>query len=50
MKDADDREGAVRKLATDKAMSYAFPSKGSEKHSVTIRSDLLSLESYSKKS
>lgn len=47
--DADDREGAVRKLATDKAMSYAFPSKSPEKHSVTIRSDLLSLESYSKK-
>ncbi|MFP3421199.1 hypothetical protein R0K19_17455 [Bacillus sp. SIMBA_161] len=47
--DADDREGAVRKLATDKAMSYAFPSKAPKKHSVTIRSDLLSLESYSKK-
>ncbi|MGN2664645.1 hypothetical protein [Bacillus altitudinis] len=47
--DADDREGAVKKLATDKAMSYAFPSKAPKKHSVTIRSDLLSLESYSKK-
>ncbi|MED1528802.1 hypothetical protein [Bacillus pumilus] len=47
--DADDREGAVRKLATDKAMSYAFPSKAPKKHSVTIRGDLLSLESYSKK-
>ncbi|MFJ5670640.1 hypothetical protein ACIQAS_03135 [Bacillus safensis] len=47
--DADNREGAVRKLATDKAMSYAFPSKSPKKHSVTIRSDLLSLESYSKK-
>ncbi|WP_144526222.1 hypothetical protein [Bacillus pumilus] len=47
--DADDREGAVRKLATDKAMSYAFPSKAPKKHSVTIRSDLLSLDSYSKK-
>ncbi|WP_224925137.1 hypothetical protein [Bacillus pumilus] len=47
--DADDREGAVKKLATDKAMSYAFPSKAPKKHSVTIRSELLSLESYSKK-
>ncbi|WP_019744005.1 hypothetical protein [Bacillus altitudinis] len=47
--DADDREGAVRKLATDKAMSYAFPSKSPEKHSVTMQGDLLSLESYSKK-
>ncbi|UTX09451.1 hypothetical protein NMH04_02890 [Bacillus altitudinis] len=46
---ADDREGAVRKLATDKAMSYAFPSKSPEKHSVTMQGDLLSLESYSKK-
>ncbi|MGE6626840.1 hypothetical protein [Bacillus pumilus] len=47
--DADDREGAVRKLATDKAMSYAFPSKAPKKHSVTMQGDLLSLESYSKK-
>ncbi|MFP3421463.1 hypothetical protein R0K30_17760 [Bacillus sp. SIMBA_154] len=47
--DADDRENAVRKLATDKAMSYAFPSKSPEKHSVTMQGDLLSLESYSKK-
>ncbi|MEK3940544.1 hypothetical protein MKZ03_14985 [Bacillus sp. FSL R5-0431] len=47
--DADDREKAVRKLATDKAMSYAFPSKAPKKHSVTMRGDLLSLESYSKK-
>lgn len=47
--DADDREGAVRKLATDKAMSYAFPSKAPKKHSVTMRGDLLSLETYSKK-
>lgn len=47
--DADDREGAVRKLATDKAMSYAFPSKSPEKHNVTMQGDLLSLESYSKK-
>ncbi|WP_113386737.1 hypothetical protein [Bacillus pumilus] len=47
--DADDREGAVRKLATDKAMSYVFPSKSPEKHSVTMQGDLLSLESYSKK-
>lgn len=30
-------------------MSYAFPSKGPEKHSVTMQGDLLSLESYSKK-
>ncbi|MGQ8972661.1 hypothetical protein [Bacillus altitudinis] len=35
--DADDRESAVRKLATDKAMSYAFPSKAPKKHSVTMR-------------
>ncbi|KIL25092.1 hypothetical protein B4134_0508 [Bacillus safensis] len=47
--DADDREKAVRKLATDKAMSYAFPSKAPKKHSVTMQGDLLSLESYSKK-
>ncbi|MEC1183119.1 hypothetical protein [Bacillus altitudinis] len=47
--DADDREGAVRKLATDKAMSFAFPSKAPKKHSVTMQGDLLSLESYSKK-
>ncbi|AZV54795.1 hypothetical protein DKE43_17660 [Bacillus pumilus] len=47
--DADDREKAVRKLATDKAMSYAFPSKAPKKHSVTMKGDLLSLESYSKK-
>lgn len=47
--DADDRERAVRKVATDKAMNYAFPSKGPEKHSVTMQGDLLSLESYSKK-
>lgn len=47
--DADDRESAVRKLATDKAMSYAFPSKAPKKHSVTMQGDLLSLESYSKK-
>ncbi|AVM23325.1 hypothetical protein [Bacillus pumilus] len=47
--DADDREKAVRKLATDKAMSYAFPSKAPKKHSVTMQGDLISLESYSKK-
>ncbi|WP_342461957.1 hypothetical protein [Bacillus sp. FSL R5-0286] len=47
--DADGREKAVRKLATDKAMSYAFPSKAPKKHSVTMQGDLLSLESYSKK-
>ncbi|MGG4172713.1 hypothetical protein ABEW20_13100 [Bacillus safensis] len=47
--DADNRERAVRKVATDKAMSYAFPSKSPERHSVTMQGDLLSLESYSKK-
>lgn len=47
--DADDREKAVRKLATDKAMSYAFPSKSPKEHSVTMQGDLLSLETYSKK-
>ncbi|RHJ06985.1 hypothetical protein [Bacillus sonorensis] len=47
--DADKRFEDVKKLTTKKGLDYAFPSRTNEKHTVSVQSELLSLESYSRK-
>ncbi|KRT94559.1 hypothetical protein AB447_214360 [Bacillus glycinifermentans] len=47
--DVDKRFEDVKKLTTEKGLDYAFPSCTNEKHTVSIQSELLSLESYSRK-
>ncbi|MGG1021601.1 hypothetical protein CHCC14809_2733 [Bacillus licheniformis] len=46
--DADKRFDDVKKLTTKKGLDYAFPSRTNENHTVSVQSELLSLESYSK--
>ncbi|WP_394356307.1 hypothetical protein [Bacillus changyiensis] len=47
--DIDKRYEDIKKLTTNKGYDYAFPSRTDQKHTVSIKSELLSLESYSKK-
>ncbi|ATH94151.1 hypothetical protein ACH95_01690 [Bacillus glycinifermentans] len=47
--DVDKRFEDVKKLTTEKGLDYAFPSRTNERHTVSIQSELLSLESYSRK-
>lgn len=47
--DIDKRNEKVRKVTTEKGFDYAFPSRSNQKHIVSVKSELLSLESYSKK-
>ncbi|MDW7614297.1 hypothetical protein SC499_06045 [Peribacillus simplex] len=48
--DNDKRYEKVRKVTTVKGFDFAFPSRGEQKkHTVSVKSELLSLESYSKK-
>ncbi|MEC1900723.1 hypothetical protein [Bacillus atrophaeus] len=46
--DIDKRYETVKRHTTGKGLDYAFPSRSSEKHSVSVQSELRSLESYSK--
>jgi S-adenosylmethionine:tRNA-ribosyltransferase-isomerase (queuine synthetase) len=47
--DIDKRYEKVRKVTTEKGFDFAFPSRSDQKHTVSVKSELLSLESYSKK-
>lgn len=47
--DIDKRYEKVRKVTTEKGFDLAFPSRSDQKHIVSLKSELLSLESYSKK-
>ena len=47
--DVDKRYENVRKVTTHKGFDFAFPSRTNRKHAVTVKSELLSLESYSMK-
>ncbi|MFY0800497.1 hypothetical protein AB1K12_01755 [Peribacillus frigoritolerans] len=47
--DIDKRYEKVRKVTTENGFDFAFPSKSDQKHIVSVKSELLSLESYSKK-
>ncbi|MED2942852.1 hypothetical protein P4282_10265 [Bacillus swezeyi] len=47
--DVDKRLESVRRLTTKRGLDYSFPSRTDEKHIVSVQSELLSLESYSKK-
>ncbi|MEC1264179.1 hypothetical protein P9C50_05590 [Bacillus subtilis] len=46
--DIDMRYETVKKYTTGKGFDYAFPSRSNQKHTVSVQSELLSLESYSK--
>ncbi|WP_369888454.1 hypothetical protein [Bacillus halotolerans] len=46
--DIDKRYETVKKYTTEKGFDYAFPSRSDQKHTVSVQSELLSLESYSK--
>ncbi|MBA5715630.1 hypothetical protein DT035_12550 [Bacillus subtilis] len=46
--DIDKRYEKVKKHTTEKGFDYAFPSRSDQKHTVSVQSELLSLESYSK--
>ncbi|MED1937929.1 hypothetical protein P4V25_17860 [Bacillus subtilis] len=46
--DIDKRYETVKKYTTEKGFDYAFPSRSDQKHTVSVKSVLLSLESYSK--
>ncbi|KAF2421410.1 hypothetical protein ACMXZI_01800 [Bacillus subtilis] len=46
--DIDKRYETVKKHTTGKGFDYAFPSRSDQKHTVSVQSELLSLESYSK--
>ncbi|SSS88295.1 Uncharacterised protein [Acinetobacter baumannii] len=47
--DIDKRYEKVREVSTEKGFDFAFPSRSDQKHKVSVKSELLSLESYSKK-
>ncbi len=46
--DIDKRYEIVKKHTTGKGFDYTFPSRLDQKHTVSVQSELLSLESYSK--
>lgn len=47
--DIDKRYEKVREITTGKGFTFAFPSRSDQRHTVSVKSELLSLESYSKK-
>ncbi|QYF82844.1 hypothetical protein KY492_00535 [Brevibacterium sp. PAMC21349] len=47
--DINKRYEKVRKVTTEKGFDFAFPSRSDQKLTVSVKSELLSLESYSKK-
>lgn len=47
--DIDKLYEEVRKVTTERGFEFAFPSRSDQKHTVSLKSELLSLESYSKK-
>jgi len=47
--DIDKRYEKVRKITTEKGFDFAFPSRSDQKNTVSVKSELLLLESYSKK-
>ncbi|KIN47915.1 hypothetical protein [Bacillus subtilis] len=47
--DIDKRYEKVREVTTEKGFDFAFPSRSDQKHTVSVKSELLSLESYSNK-
>lgn len=47
--DIDKRYEKVRKVTNEKGFNFAFPSRSDQKYTVSVKSELLSLESYSKK-
>ncbi|SDN51082.1 hypothetical protein SAMN04488137_4712 [Fictibacillus solisalsi] len=46
--DIDKRYEKVQNLTTEKGFAFAFPSRSDQKHTVSVKSELLSLENYSK--
>ncbi|MDM5197036.1 hypothetical protein QUF79_03185 [Fictibacillus enclensis] len=45
----DKRYEKVQNFTTEKGFDFAFPSRSDQKHTVSVKSELASLESYSKK-